>query len=58
MTEQEVKQYLIDTYLNLLRIKACETGINSELNRQILATKIILSSYNLDLEQLEKTFDE
>ncbi len=54
MTEEEVKQNLIDRYSDLLRIKAAETGINKELDYQIALTKIKLSSYNIDIETIEK----
>lgn len=54
MTEEEVKQNLIDKYTDLLRIKAAETGINKELEFQLAITKVKLSSYNIDIESLEK----
>lgn len=54
MTEEEVKQNLIDKYIDLLRIKAAETAVNKELDFQIAATKLKLSSYDLNLEELEK----
>ena len=54
MTEEEVKQNLIDRYVMLLQIKADETGINNALEAQLLITKIKLSSYNLDIESIEK----
>lgn len=54
MSEEEVKQNLIDRYVMLLKIKAAEKDINSELEEQLIITKIKLSSYNLDIETLEK----
>ncbi|MBQ8956280.1 MAG: hypothetical protein IJ075_04860 [Lachnospiraceae bacterium] len=54
MSEQEVKQTLIDNYINLLRIKAEESGSNQELEVQLEVVKIKLSSYNIDTEDLEK----
>ena len=53
MTEQEVKQILVDTYINLLRIKAAEKAENSELDIQLEAAKLKLSSYNMDTSKLE-----
>lgn len=53
MSEEEVKQNLIDYYINLLRIKAAETGNNKELEIQLLAVKVKLSSYNIDTKELE-----
>ncbi len=54
MTEEEVKQNLIDIYVMLLQIKADETGTNKTLEVQIAVTKMKLSSYNIDLESIEK----
>ena len=42
MTEQEVKQLLIDNYINLLRIKSAETATNKELDIQLEVAKIKL----------------
>lgn len=53
---EEVKQNLILNYTNLLRIKAAEKDTNEELERQLIIAKIALSSYNIDLEALEKAF--
>lgn len=50
MTEEEVRQNLIDKYTDLLRIKASE----KELDVQLAVTKAKLSSYNIDLESIEK----
>ncbi|MBQ8945590.1 MAG: hypothetical protein IJ058_02145 [Lachnospiraceae bacterium] len=54
MTEQEVKQNLIDLYINLLRIKAAEQGINKELDIQLEVAKIKLTSYSIDTAAIEK----
>ncbi|MCI9079881.1 MAG: hypothetical protein HFH68_13355 [Lachnospiraceae bacterium] len=51
MTEQEVKQSLIDNYINLLRIKAAE---NKELDIQLEVAKIKLTSYSIDTAGIEK----
>lgn len=54
MSEEEVKQNLISTYVMLLQIKADEKGENPTLEFQIQLVKLRLSSYNLDLDSLEK----
>ena len=54
MTEEEVKQNLIDRYVMLLQIKADETGVNNALETQLIITKVKLSSYNIDIELLER----
>ena len=54
MTEEEVKQSLIDKYVMLLRIKADEQGINKTLDIEIAVTKVKLSSYNVEIESIEK----
>ena len=54
MPEQEVKQYLIDNYINLLRIKAAETGVNKELEIQLEVAKIKLTSCSIDTAEIEK----
>ncbi|MBR1741448.1 MAG: hypothetical protein IJ733_06170 [Lachnospiraceae bacterium] len=54
MTEEEGKQSLIDRYVMLLRIKADEQGINKTLDIEIAVTKVKLSSYNVDIESIEK----
>lgn len=50
MTEQN----LIDNYINLLRIKAAETGENKELDIQLEVVKIKLTSYSIDTSEIEK----
>lgn len=54
MTEEEVKQNLIDRYVMLLQIKAAEKAENEMLEIQLAVTKIKLSSYNIDMDPLEK----
>lgn len=54
MTEEEVKQNLIDRYVMLLQIKAAETGTNKVLDVQLAVAKVKLSSYNIDIESIEK----
>jgi hypothetical protein len=54
MTEQEMKQVLIDNYTNLLKIKAVESGENKELNIQLEIAKMKLSSYSIDTAGIEK----
>jgi len=54
MNEEEVKQNLIDRYVMLLQIKAAETGTNKVLDIQLAVTKVKLSSYNIDIESIEK----
>ncbi len=53
MTDNEQRQYIIDTYVNLMRIKACESGTNSELDYQIKVTKVKLANYGIDISELE-----
>lgn len=53
MTEEEVKQNLIDKYVMLLQIKAAETGTNKQLDIQLAVTKLKLSLYNIDIESIE-----
>jgi hypothetical protein len=54
MTEEEIKQVLIDNYINLLKIKAVEEGENKELEIQLETTKMKLSLYSIDTARLEK----
>lgn len=56
MSEEEVKQNLLDRYVDLLEIKAASKEENKVLERKILLIKIKLSSYNLDLDALEKAY--
>ncbi len=56
MTLEEQKQIAIDTYVNLMRIKACQTSENRELDRQIEIARIKLSTFSIDLTKLEQMF--
>ena len=58
VSDQEIKQYLIDNYINLLRIKAAETGTNKELEAQIKVAKLKLASNSIDITEIEKVFLE
>ena len=53
MTLEEQKQILIDTYINLMRIKKCRKEENEELEYQIKTTKVKLSNFSIDTSQLE-----
>ena len=53
MTLEEQKQVLIDAYINLMRIKAHEQGTNKELDYQIKTTKVKLSTFGIDISELE-----
>lgn len=55
MSDEENKQMLIDRYVMLLRIKADEKAENKALESELLIAKIKLSSYDIDLEALEKS---
>ena len=56
MTLEEQKQVAIDNYINLMRIKAEEKAENKELERQIKIAKIKLSTFSIDLTEIEKMF--
>lgn len=53
MSLEEQKQVTIDYYVNLMRIKAHETGENKELDYQIRVAKVKLSTFSIDVSQLE-----
>ena len=53
MTLEDQKQIAIDYYVNLMRIKANETGGNKELDFQIKIAKIKLSSFGIDYSELD-----
>lgn len=53
MTLEEQKQVAIDYYVNLMRIKAYETGENRELDYQIKIAKLKLSTLSIDVSDLE-----
>lgn len=44
---------LLFTYVNLMRIKAHETGENKELEYQIKVAKIVLQNFGIDYSELE-----
>ena len=56
MTLEEQKQIAIDNYINLMRIKAEEKAENKELERQIKIAKLKLSTFSIDLTEIEKMF--
>ena len=53
MSPEEQKQVAMDYYVNLMRIKAHETGENKELDYQIKIAKVKLSIFSIDVSQLE-----
>ncbi len=56
MTLEEQKQIAIDYYINLMRIKSAETAKNEELDRQIKIAKLKLSTFSIDLSEIEGLF--
>lgn len=53
MTLEEQRQAAIMTYVNLMRIKAHETGENRELEYQIRVAKVVLQNFGVDYSELE-----
>ena len=53
MALEEQRQAAIMTYVNLMRIKAHETGENKELEYQIKVAKIKFQSFGIDYSELE-----
>lgn len=53
MTLEEQRPAAIMTYVNLMRIKAHETGENKELEYQIKVAKVILENFGIDYSELE-----
>ena len=53
MALEEQKQVAIDYYVNLMRIKAAQTSENKELDYQIKVTKVKLSTFSIDISELE-----
>ena len=53
LTLEEQKQILIDAYINLMRIKKVQTEVNEELEYQIRTTKVKLSTFGIDITELE-----
>lgn len=56
MTLEEQKQMAIDNYVNLMRIKAEEKADNKELDRQLKIAKLKLSTFAIDLSEIETMF--
>lgn len=54
MNSDEMKQALIDFYVNLQRIKQAETGTNPELEYQLKIYKNKLSALGIPPEDFEK----
>ena len=53
LTLEEQKQILIDAYINLMRIKRVQKEVNEELEYQIKTTKVKLSTFGIDITELE-----
>ncbi|WP_300960100.1 hypothetical protein [Helicobacter japonicus] len=53
MTLEEQKEVAINRYVDLMRIKAHETGENKELDYQIKVAKVKLQSFSIDYSELE-----
>ena len=53
MTLDEQKEVAINRYVDLMRIKACETGENRELDYQIKVAKNKLSALGIPPEDYE-----
>lgn len=56
MTLEEQKQIAIDYFVNLMRIKAEQTSENKELDRQIEIARLKLSTFSINLSEIEKLF--
>lgn len=53
MTLEEQKQIAIDNYVNLMRIKKHQNETNEELDYQIKIAKVKLSTFGIDISELE-----
>ena len=53
LTLEEQKQILIDAYINLMRIKRVQKEVNEELEYQIKTTRVKLSTFGIDISELE-----
>ncbi len=53
MTLEEQQEVAINRFVDLMRIKAYETGENKELEYQIKVAKIKLQSFGIDYSELE-----
>ncbi len=50
---EEQKEVAINRYVDLMRIKAHETGENKELEYQIRIAKVKLTGFGIDYSELE-----
>lgn len=53
MTRDEMLKYEIDYFVNLMRIKKAETGINTELEYQIKVQRNKLSTLGINTNNFE-----
>ncbi len=53
MSLEGQKEVATNRYVDLMRIKAHETGENKELNYQIKVAKVKLASFGIDYSDLE-----
>ena len=53
LTLEEQKQILIDAYINLMRIKKVQKEVNEELEYQLKTTRVKLSTFGIDISELE-----
>ena len=53
LTLEEQKQILIDAYINLVRIKRVQKEVNEELEYQIKTPRVKLSTFGIDISELE-----
>ena len=53
LTLEEQKQILIDAYINLMRINKVQKEVNEELEYQIKTTRVKLSTFGIDISELE-----
>ena len=53
LTLEEQKQILIDAYINLMRIKKVQKEVNEELEYQIKTTRVKLSTFGIDISEIE-----
>ena len=53
LTLEEQKQILRDAYINLMRIKKVQKELNEELEYQIKTTRVKLSTFGIDISELE-----
>lgn len=53
MALEEQREVAINRYVDLMRIKACETGENKELEYQIRVAKVKQQSFGIDYSELD-----